>query len=173
MLIVLEGCDGTGKSTLAKTLATILDAEIIHCSQYTPNDYSFFHSIIEASRTKNIIADRFCYGQFVYQTEDERPLHIPTSGIHIVTIGKDSYPVENGFSSLGSLHVLETEMLAAGAKIIHVTAPVDEIEERLQARKERLINGLSIEEVVNRFKGTFKMSMLPIIEYNTGRYKYE
>ena len=66
MLIVLEGCDGSGKTTVARNLQNILpDAEIIHCTRETPNDYSFFWHLIQASKDRHIIADRFCYGQFV------------------------------------------------------------------------------------------------------------
>ena len=173
MLIVLEGCDGTGKTTLAENLAKIIGTEIIHCSQYTPNNYSFFHSIIEASWERNIIADRFCYGQFVYQEEFERPLRIKQEGTHSVIIGNDVYEFPNDTSALEVLHILETEMLQVDAKIIHVVAPVDEIKERLETRKEALINGLTIEEVISKFKGIFNLSILPVIEYNTGRFKYE
>lgn len=62
MLIVLEGCDGSGKTTLAKMLATLFDASIVHCTTKTPNDYEYFRRIIESSKTKNIIADRFAMG---------------------------------------------------------------------------------------------------------------
>lgn len=173
MLIVLEGCDGVGKSTLANNLATVMNAEVIHCSQYTPNNYEFFHNIIEASKTKNIIADRFCYGQFVYQEEFERPLAIMANATHNVTIGKDEFEFPNGTPALHVLHRLETEMLQAGATVVHVTAPIEEIKERLEARKEYLINGLTVEQVVDKFRGTFKMSILPVVEWSTGRYIYE
>jgi thymidylate kinase len=160
MLIVLEGCDGTGKTTLANSLAAIMNAEVIHCSQYTPNDYFFFHQIIEASKTKNIVADRFMYGQFIYQEEEDR---------HLSGIGMD----ERYRSSLEHLHILEAELLAAGGKLVHVTAPDDEIKERLAARNELLINGLTVEDVQARFRGTFKLSMLPIVTWNTGRYQFD
>lgn len=160
MLIVLEGCDGTGKSTLANSLAKVLGAEIIHCSQYTPNDYNFFTQIIESSKDRHIIADRFMYGQFVYQNEEERPLS---------EMSKYGY----GKSALGNLHMLETQILEAGGRVIHVVAPIEEIQERLQLRGEVVINGLTIEEVVSRFKGTFRHSILPIIEWDTSRYIYE
>ena len=74
MLYILEGCDGSGKTTLANQLSKLLDAEIIHCSTTTPNDYEFFKRIAKNSRVKNVIADRFCYGQFIYQEEKDRPL---------------------------------------------------------------------------------------------------
>ena len=128
MLIVLEGCDGSGKSTLAQDLAKILDAEVIHCSAKTPNDKEFFESIIDSSRYRNIIADRFCYGQFVYQKEDERPL----GDIH-------------------DLNRLELKMLDAGAKVILVVAPNDIIENRLAVRCEKCINGLTVSEIQQRF----------------------
>ena len=128
MLIVLEGCDGSGKSTLAQDLAKILDAEIIHCSAKTPNNKEFFEGIIESSRCKNIIADRFCYGQFVYQPEGERPLGY----IH-------------------DLNMLELKMLDAGAKVIFVEAPNEIIENRLAAREEKCINGLTVPEIQQRF----------------------
>lgn len=128
MLIVLEGCDGSGKSTLAQDLAKILDAEIIHCSAKTPNNKEFFEGIIESSRYKNIIADRFCYGQFVYQPEGERPLGY----IH-------------------DLNMLELKMLDIGTKVIFVEAPNEIIENRLAAREEKCINGLTVPEIQQRF----------------------
>lgn len=134
MLYILEGCDGTGKSTLAESLSHILDAEIIHCSSNTPNNFEFFMRIIEASKNRNIIADRFCYGQFVYQ--------------------KDSGEFPLG--SIRNLNRLEAELLIAGAKVIHVKAPIEEIEERLELRGEQLVNRLTVAEIVGRFEQLFR-----------------
>ena len=148
MLVVLEGCDGSGKSTVARSLAKVLGAEIIHCTSTTPNDKKFFESIIEASKTRNIIADRFCYGQFVYQKEKDRPL-----------------------GNIQNLHRLETKMLKAGARVVYVEAPVDEVEQRLKARGEKLINGLSVSEVMVRYEDVLNnQSMLGgrLIRWDTG-----
>lgn len=115
MLIVLEGCDGSGKTTVANHLKNILpDAEIVHCTTETPNNWDFFTNLIELSKTRHIIADRFCYGQFVYQTEDERNL------------------------DMNDLLNLEILMMEAGAKVIHVAASVEELEDRLTLRGERV-----------------------------------
>lgn len=151
MLVVLEGCDGAGKTELATFLSKVLKADIIHCSTHTPNDITFFKDIIEVSKgERNVIADRFCYGQFIYQEPDERPL--------------ESYRC----TAEENLYVLEALMLANKAKMIYVTAPADVIKSRLRARGEELINGLTVEEVLNRYDDVIHKSMLPWIVYNTG-----
>lgn len=141
MLVILEGCDGVGKTTLAKALASILDAQVIHCNRTTPNNFNFFTDIIEAAKHKNIIADRFMYGQFVYQTPDQREL------------------------STISLQSLEMQLLVNGAKVIYVHASTDVIEERLAQRGET--TSLPVGEICQKFEQIFKTSMLPIMFWCT------
>lgn len=133
MLIVLEGCDGVGKSTIARSLAKVLNARIVHCTTTTPNDYKFFKEIIDISKTENIIADRFCYGQFVYQAPVERKL------------------------SWSQLTQLELDMIGAGAKVVHVKAPAEEVQRRLAARGEK--TSLSVYEIMDRFDALFEDSI--------------
>ena len=142
MLYVLEGCDGSGKTTTALWLSKLLDAEIIHCNTTTPNNESFFKNIIRMSDKKNIIADRWCYGQFVYQEEENRPLQCSWQ------------------SALNALYSVEKEMLEFGSKVIYVQASAETIKKRLAERNEILINGLSVEEVIARFDNIRKKSML-------------
>lgn len=136
MLIALEGCDGSGKSSVANKLAEVLNAEIIHCTKETPNDMKFFENIIYQARSKNIIADRWCYGQFVYQAPEDRPL-----------------------KSIDNLALLEDLMFKEGVKLIFVDAPTDVIEARLAARDEKLINNLNVEQVRTSFKALFEESI--------------
>ena len=145
MLIVLEGCDGAGKTTIANQLKRILpDAEVIHCTRNTPNNIEFFDAIIQASLNKNIIADRFCYGQFVYQECDER--HLNT---------KD-------------LNLLEAHMLSAGAKVVYVTAPVEEIASRLNMRGEQASKPIG--DICDRYLHLFEeVSIIKPIVWWTGR----
>ena len=150
MLIVLEGCDGTGKSTLARLLSEIYDAKIIHCSTHTSNDFEFFTRIIEAAKTTNIIADRWCYGQFVYQDVLDRPL-----GKH----KSDTYK---------ALEELELIMLESGVKMILVDAPTEVIKQRLAARDETILNNLDVDTVRIAFRGLKNTSLLTWSEYNTG-----
>lgn len=150
MLYILEGCDGTGKTTLANFLSKTLNAEIVHCSTYTPNTFQFFKAILEESTHRDIIADRWCYGQFVYQREEDRPL------------------CDGDYTAEENLHLLEVGMLRAGAKVILVDAPEAVITKRLEARGERVINGLTVAEIKERFKKLKEESLLTWIDYNTG-----
>lgn len=141
MLIILEGADGVGKSTIAKRLARILNARIIHCTKDTPNDLAYFRSILYASEEQHIIADRFCYGQFVYQFEEERKL------------------------TRDELYRLEADMLNMGAKVIYVTASEKTIEARLDKRNE--IPMYPVKELLERFDTVMKQSTLQIEIWRT------
>jgi thymidylate kinase len=130
MLIVLEGCDGSGKTTVANQLKNVIpDAEIIHCTRITENTFDFFLRIIESSKTRNIIADRFCYGQFVYQDSSERSL------------------------TLQQLHRLEIQMVKTGARVIHVSASSSEINTRLMLRHE--LPSFPVEDILHSYSILF------------------
>ena len=141
MLIMLEGIDGVGKTTIAELLAPILDAEIIHATRETPNDFAWFFSIINKARTQNIIADRFFWGQFVYQEPEERKL------------------------SSADLRALEYMIHKSGGKIIYVTAPRDIVEQRLKKREEKL--SLPFETLYERYELLVDTAKVPIIKYDT------
>lgn len=135
MLIVLEGCDGSGKTTIANNLKAIMpNAEIVHCTTQTPNDFEFFMQLILAAETRDIIADRFCYGQFVYQPEEER--HLTDK----------------------QLCHLETVMIAQGAKVIHVSAPVGTIKTRLGWRNEEPMH--PVDEITQRYIDLFDRTLI-------------
>ena len=129
MLIVLEGCDATGKTTLANLLAKTMDGIVIHCTAETPNTYGFFSNLLYTAERRNIICDRFCYGQFVYQDEADRPL-----AMHKV------YPMEEPDryvdSSWEALQLLEMEMIRQSAKVIYTWANPNTIADRMIARGE-------------------------------------
>lgn len=71
MKIVLEGCDCSGKTTLARRLAEILpDCRIEHDSKpCTKEEY-----IARLSQPGNVVFDRLFLGQFVYNNIYERAM---------------------------------------------------------------------------------------------------
>lgn len=142
MLIVLEGCDGTGKTSIAKLIqAVMLDAEIIHCTAETPNDFKFFSKLIDIGQYRNIILDRGMYGQFVYQSPEDRKL------------------------SHKQLRALELNMIRTGAKVVHVTAMQQTIEDRLNSRSEVPMHTVSV--LLSRFDDLFEKSLMPVITVDT------
>lgn len=142
MLIMLEGCDATGKTTIANMLQLVMpDAQVVHCTADTPNDFEFFDELINIGQFRNVILDRGMYGQFVYQNWDERNL------------------------SMTQLTELELRMLKTGAKLLYICASKSKIKERLKLRGEE--TPLAVEEILQRFDEVLKKSILPVYYIET------
>lgn len=157
MLVILEGCDGAGKTALANLLKPIFGAEIVHCTTQTPNTFEFFDALIYSAREKNIIVDRFCYSQFVYQEEEDRPmaLYKPND----CWGDKDRY-VEDSWEALGRL---EMNMLQADVKLIYVTADAKTIYERLRERGETA----EVYTILQGYDDLWKRTLIQPIRYVT------
>lgn len=69
MNIIIEGCDGTGKSTIAKHISDRLEMFYWHESQ--PRTFDQYCQML---RSGNFVYDRFCFGQFVYNPPEERKM---------------------------------------------------------------------------------------------------
>ena len=63
MRVVLEGCDGVGKTTLAKLISDKYNIDICHCTQNDPTDFDFYFNTL---RKNNIVWDRHVIGELVY-----------------------------------------------------------------------------------------------------------
>lgn len=158
MLYVIEGCDATGKTTLAEMLSLLLNAQIVHCTTKTPNNFKFFNELIYAARDCNIIADRFCYGQFVYQDEWDRPLKpdMTDKGCPFA----DEWEV---------LYDLETHMLSQGTKLIYTWADIPTIKDRMRARGENPadIEGSDVETLLAKYNSLWKRTLIQPIYFKT------
>lgn len=159
MLIILEGCDATGKTTLANMLAPLLNAQIVHSTTETPNVFGYFEELVRASEHTNIIADRFCYSQFVYQDSEHRPLN------------PELYPKDNSNwlfykckNEWEVLYDLETEMLRNNAKVIYCYADAGVIAERMIARGE---DPIAIDEILCGYRDLWKKTLIQPIWYKT------
>lgn len=109
MKIILEGADGTGKTTLAKILADKYGLEVCHCTQYDPADFYFYK---ETLRKENCIWDRHTIGELIYPLVFDREAKItPTEAKAVIDIAKSE-----------------------GVKIFVLTASLDTIYERLRKR---------------------------------------
>ena len=70
--IIIEGCDGVGKTTLVNKIKDMFSVpfEVVHGTRETPNNLEYYLRLL--SSEKPMIFDRFYMGQFIYQTEEER-----------------------------------------------------------------------------------------------------
>lgn len=110
MKIILEGCDGTGKTTLAKVLADRYSLDICHCTSNDPADFDFYK---QTARKENVVWDRHTIGELIYPTIFNRKMQISPEDARIVLgIARE----HNG-------------------KVIVLTAEDEIIRQRLSARK--------------------------------------
>lgn len=107
--IILEGCDGTGKTTLAKLLAEKYGLDICHCTQHDPGDYEFYRQTL---RKENVVWDRHTIGELIYPSIFGRKQKINAGDVRLLT------------------HHAKKE----GAKIFVLTADKDIIRRRLNER---------------------------------------
>ena len=61
--IIIEGCDGTGKTTLCKQLAEKYGLDVVHITSKDPNDFEFYK---ETLRKTNVVYDRHFLGELIY-----------------------------------------------------------------------------------------------------------
>ena len=81
MRIILEGADGTGKTTLAKILAERYGLDICHCTQHDPADYAFYRQTL---RKENVVWDRHTLGELIYPTVFGRKQIISTEDARLL-----------------------------------------------------------------------------------------
>jgi thymidylate kinase len=65
MKIILEGCDGTGKTTLAKKLQDRYGIDYVHINRADPSTYEFYSQTLAKT---DVIWDRHFIGEMVYPT---------------------------------------------------------------------------------------------------------
>lgn len=140
MKVILEGCDGTGKTTLAKLLAERYGLDICHCTQHDPADYNFY---LHTMRKENIVWDRHTLGELIYP---------------------------NVFGRTPKLCVAEARELMIiaqqlGVKIFILTADIEVIKSRLINRgseDDRILN--KIEEIDSEFRRLGEQFHIPVID---------
>lgn len=117
MIIILEGPDGSGKTTLANKLAKQTGYPIIHFTRPTTEEetQAMFDEYFKLVRkTKNAILDRCWYSEMVYGPVMRGVSHI-------------AYP---------QMYALEEQLCRNGAMLIYCTGPQGVLWDRCQARGE-------------------------------------
>ena len=138
-IFVLEGCDGAGKTTMAKQLSKVFDIPIIHSTAETKNDYMYHLELLQKHKETGAVFDRFCYGDFVYAPLFNREPKM----------------------SKAELDRLEKVMINMNVMVIYVTANVPELQMRLKVRGDETdeLVGM-VPEIKNHYSIVFSDTMI-------------
>lgn len=124
MIIIIEGPDGSGKTTLAEKLHKQTKYPIVHMGQPKTDEEKklMLGEYLQTVRNgKNMIFDRCWYSEMVYG-----PIMRGSSAI--------SYP---------DMYMLEEQLAKAGAIIIYATGPKATLWQRCQKRGEDYVTARS------------------------------
>lgn len=125
--IVIEGCDGTGKTTLCKKLAEKYGWDIVHVTSKDPNDFDFYK---ETLRKTNVIFDRHFIGELIYPEVYNRDPKLDYN---------DALWLKN--------YVKKTNTC-----VLILTTNIDEIKRRLEERGEEPFVFDKVESIDKQFK---------------------
>lgn len=143
MRVILEGVDGSGKTTLANILAHKYGLQICHCTQHDPTDFNFYK---ETLRKENVVWDRHTIGELIYPKVFDRKTNV--TGLEVKAI------IDRAKSE--------------GAKIFVLTCGEKELEERVLAKKnedERIVK--SLRWIDNSFRYWAECLNVPVIDTST------
>jgi len=110
MKIIIEGCDGVGKSEICKELKLWTGGSVVHLDENI-NDYRCF---VDLASVDNIIFDRQIISEVVYSKVFGRKQNI----------------------SFEDLHIFLYNYRKAGGKVFIIDRELDEIEKALKERNE-------------------------------------
>lgn len=159
MLIIIEGCDGVGKSTLAEKLIAATSGTLLHRGppekdpllEYTEELQSYrprdpYKGIPDASvKERHIICDRWHWGELVYG------------------------PIYRGETKLGweGMQQVDSFLLLRGALIVWVWEPVDVLNKRLEERGDDYIDVTHVPDICKAYSEVAWQSRVPVYKTRT------
>lgn len=153
MLIIVEGCDGTGKTTFVNLLAELTrkrfpthDVRILHYGPPKRHPLEEYELDIEWYRPGigvHLIVDRLHWGEVIYG-----PLYRKRSELGVA----------------GFRHV-EMFLQARGAVLAHCGPPLEVVRENLAARGEDYLKTEDVEHVVNAYLHLHTRALMPVMNF--------
>ena len=138
-VIILEGCDKTGKSTLAKELQERHGYKVIKCSN--PKGDPYVEYVTKLLGEDNVIFDRFLYGELVYG------------------------PIYRRKSQLNANQVQNLELLlrSRDAVVVYCHAGVDFIKRKFTEENEDFAKAEHVERILSGYEDVLSRSTLRVI----------
>lgn len=147
MIIILDGPDGSGKTTLAKKIAQQTGYEYAHMSYPVDSEESagMYNAYAQKlQHTKNLVFDRAWYSEMVYG------------------------PIKRGISVISyyDMYALEALVAKSGGLIIHCTAPKKALLKRCATRGETFVSPAQIVETCDAFEKLMAIPHnIPVVRY--------
>lgn len=153
MIIVVEGSDASGKTTLVNKLSEQLNIEVVHGSSFEqaqcPQEQLYAKFLSMIINNKNIILDRYIYSNLVYASLFK----------DFAIISKEQ---QNKLEQmLRDLH---------NAKVYYLYADKEIIKQRLKERGDEYVNEDKVESILNKYNEVIENSTLDIKRIDTGKY---
>lgn len=153
MLIIIEGPDNTGKTTLARHLQEVFSLDYIHCSKpKTDNPYLEYCELADSIKKPTVI-DRAHLGEYVYGT-------LWRGGCSITP---------KMFQDLDLKFMEKFEYVV----VIHAQAPLEIIEERCKENNEQLLKPNQIAACSELFYYIMSQTHIPVVNYHSDKEKPE
>jgi len=144
-IIVLEGADASGKSTLAKKLVEAFNGEYVKFSQPVKPPYEeYLHFLLNHDQSKTYILDRFMYGELVYG-----PIFRGAAG----------------FSML-DLNYLEMVLMRFNHIVIHCQVDLSHNLKKLSERGDDFVKLNQVEDIRLRYKAVFDHALIEQFIYD-------
>jgi adenylate kinase family enzyme len=145
MLIIIEGPDNTGKSTLARHLQEVFSLDYIHCSKpKTDNPFNEYMEMFSNIRVPTVI-DRAHLGEYVYSK-----------------LWRDGCSITDKQFELIDLEAMSRFEYTI---VIYAQAPNHIILDRCIKEKEKLLKPEQISECSFLFDQIIEKTKIPVINY--------
>jgi len=160
MIILLEGCDKAGKSTLVKGLKEMFPESVVFKNMIKPEDK--LQSTI--GRTAGIYLGSY---QFAQQIQREgNTFHTIFDRGHLTEI---VYSHRRGYESTKHIDWIhyERELLSQNAIIVYAHAPANVIKERFKTDKETYVDEKEIEGILERYEEYLRITKIPVVRISS------
>lgn len=141
MIIILEGIDKTGKTTLANLISKRYGFEIVKCSQPKGDPYIEYMTKLHQAEGKNVVFDRFYLGELAYG------------------------PVFRGKTQLSSEQCrnIELKAMSQGCIVIYCYDIPSKISERFKSDGETFAKDEHIQRLMELYSRSMLETNLPVI----------
>jgi thymidylate kinase len=141
VIIVIEGPDASGKTTLAKAIAEAIDAAYVHASAPLRHPLVEYTEPIETLRPEHIVLDRWHIGEMIYG-----PKYRGKAGL-----------------SRKQFDAVEEFLSERGALLVHCDDRFDELVSRMHGRGEEIHP--TYQQEIRDFRHWVRESRLPAFTY--------